>query len=101
MFSTVESLLTNRASQRLVASSIMLISTISSPRPSNQAWMLVSHWPPVRWSPSRCCTRHDSALVFNRPAGHQFAKTAAAWTPFMDLLDLLFACSPQLRLAHP
>src|ERR1700730_14135297 len=43
MFSTVESLLTNRANHRLVASSIMLISKISSPRPSNQSWSLVSH----------------------------------------------------------
>jgi hypothetical protein len=37
MFSTVESLATNRANHRLVASSIMLISKISSPRPSNQS----------------------------------------------------------------
>src|SRR6266446_8874401 len=43
MFSTVESLATKRANHRLVASSIMLISKISSPRPSNQSWSLVSH----------------------------------------------------------
>src|ERR1039458_9177281 len=43
MFSTVESLTTNRANHRLVASSIMLISKISSPRPSSQSWSLVSH----------------------------------------------------------
>src|ERR1022692_1876813 len=44
MFSTtVESLATNRANHRLVASSIMLISKISSPRPSSQSWSLVSH----------------------------------------------------------
>src|ERR1017187_4328258 len=43
MFSTVESLTTKRANHRLVASSIMLISKISSPRPSSQSWSLVSH----------------------------------------------------------
>jgi hypothetical protein len=43
MFSMVESLSTNLANHRLVASSIMLISSISSPRPSSQSWSLVSH----------------------------------------------------------
>src|SRR5580698_5769134 len=43
MFSLVESLATKRANHRLVASSIMLISRIGPPRPSNQSWSLVSH----------------------------------------------------------
>src|SRR5580704_15818187 len=41
--SLVESLATKRANHRLVASSIMLISRIGPPRPSNQSWSLVSH----------------------------------------------------------
>ena len=43
MFSAVESLRTKRANRRLVASSIIAISSIFSPRPSNQSCSLVSH----------------------------------------------------------
>src|SRR5450755_2804694 len=43
MFSSVESCLTKRANNRLVASSIMAIRYSFSPRPSNQSCSLVSH----------------------------------------------------------
>src|ERR1035441_981480 len=76
MFSTVESLATNRANHRLVASSIMLISKISSPRPSNQSWGLVSH-----------CTSSPNRLPPR--------------TPFMNLLDALLPRLPQLGPDHP
>src|SRR5687767_8696552 len=76
MFSTVESLATKRANHRPVASSIMLISSISSPRPSNQSWSLVSH-----------CTN--------------FAIPAPSRPPFMNLLHALLPRPPQFRLHHP
>src|ERR1017187_8348750 len=77
MFSTVESLDTNRANQRLVASSIMLIGKISSPRPSNQSCLLVSHCTssPTRlrrkrhsWISATCCfrPRHSLASIIHR-----------------------------------
>src|ERR1035441_5613273 len=54
----------------------MLIGKISSPRPSNQSWSLVSH-----------CTSSPY--------------TATPRTPFMDLRDVLLPPSPQLGLHHP
>src|SRR6266542_5652 len=72
MFSTVESLVTKRANQRPVASSIMLINNICCPRPSNQSWSLVSHCTssPKRlrrgrhsWIFSTCCFRARHSLA--------------------------------------
>src|ERR1039457_1735227 len=63
MFSTVESLTTKRANHRLVASSIMLISKISSPRPSSQSWSLVSHCTSL---PNRLRRRRHSCTFSTR-----------------------------------
>src|ERR1017187_1754656 len=72
MFSTVESLATNRANQRPVASSIMLINNIPSPRPSNQSWSLVSH---CTSSPKRLRRGRHSWIFSTRcfPGRHSFA----------------------------
>jgi hypothetical protein len=45
----VESLATNRANHRLVASSIMLISKISSPRPSNRIMVGIGPLDEIKW----------------------------------------------------
>ena len=74
MFSIVESLDTNRPNQRLVASSIMLMSNISSPRPSSQSCSLVSH---CTSSPNRLRrSRHSCSSPTRRfPARHSLAST--------------------------
>ena len=88
MFSSVESLATNRANHRLVASSIILISNILSPRPSNQAWSLVSH---CTNSPKRL-RRSRHAWIFSVAA----YALATAWpgsstsAPFPAHLDRCF-----------
>src|ERR1039458_9785662 len=75
MFSSVESCRTNRANNRLVASSIMAIKYSFSPRPSSQSCSLVSH-----------CTNSPKRLRRG---------------PGVDLLDLLLLPPPQFAAHHP
>src|ERR1700688_1815310 len=76
MFSSVESCRTNRANNRLVASSIMAIRYSFSPRPSSQSCSEVSQL-------------------------HQFPKAAPPRAPDVYRLHLLFFRTPQLCPDHP
>src|SRR5580698_6195640 len=73
MFSPVESCRTNRANNRLVASSVMAIRYSFSPRPSSQSCTEVSH---CASSPKRLRRGRQtcSTFVFCSFARHSFAR---------------------------
>src|SRR3954470_8190954 len=96
MFSSVESLTTNRAYIRLVASSIIAIRYIRLPRPSSQSWLLVSH---CTSSPNRLRRRRRG--VCSCPPRHQFSTPAPPPAPLLHFRNLLRGRPPQSRLHHP